>query len=307
VVSPDRRDGNGAGTGDSADTPSTATRPSERSRLQALGRGLPVSLSIPDPLPPLAPGVGRFALPPLVAAILAAVLAPPVGAALVVVGLAVVYFFRDPPRAPDGDGREGAARADGTEGADGSVDDGRSDGTVLAPCDGEVSVVRVETDDAGRERLLVGTFMSPLDVHVVRAPLSGRVEAVDHDTGGHWPAFTKAAERNERLSVTVGGRRPAVERDDGAETEPTAGRDRYDVTLITGALARRVTPYVRPGDDLTAGARLGHIAFGSRTDVRLPPTYGRETLCVAEGDTVRAGETVIARLDRGREPAADGT
>jgi phosphatidylserine decarboxylase len=259
-------DGNGAG--DEARDAAGAADGSRRSRGPVWGL-----------VPPLAPGVGRFALPPLVAALPAAVLAPPVGAGLVALAAAIVYFFRDPPRAPDRDATEGVA-----------------DGAVLAPCDGHVSVVRVETDDAGRERVLVGTFMSPLDVHVVRAPLAGRITAASHDPGGHWPAFSKASERNERVRFAVAG--------DGA-VEPT-GRDGgdgrgpdtdHEVTLITGALARRVTPYVADGDRLRAGDRLGHIAFGSRTDVRLPPAYDREDLRVTKGDAVRAGESVLARRE----------
>jgi phosphatidylserine decarboxylase len=247
-----------------------------------------VGESSPFP-PPLAPGAARFALPPLVAALPAAVVAPAVGAGLVALAAAIVYFFRDPPRAPDLE-----------------TDEGVEDGTVLAPCDGRVSVVRVETDDAGRERVLVGTFMSPLDVHVVRAPLAGRVTTASHDPGGHWPAFSKASERNERLRLAIagddsaGGAGGAGERDRGDARARDADADAdadHEVTLITGALARRVTPYVADGHRLRPGDRLGHIAFGSRTDVRLPPAYGPTDLRVAEGDAVRAGESVLARRE----------
>ena len=140
---------------------------------------------------------------------------------------------------------------------------------VVSPADGTVSVVREEGG-----RLRVGVFMNVDDVHVNRAPLGGTVEAVDHRPGANRPAFTKDSDRNEQLAVDFGD---------------------HAVVLIAGWFARRITPYVEPGDVLERGERLGHIAFGSRADVVLPDGYEREHLHVAEGDTVRAGETVIAR------------
>lgn len=140
---------------------------------------------------------------------------------------------------------------------------------VVSPADGRVSVVREEDD-----RLRVGVFMNVTDVHVNRAPLGGTVEAVDHRPGAHRPAFTKDSDRNERVRIDFGG---------------------HEVVLIAGAFARRITPYVESGNTLDRGERLGHIAFGSRADVVLPEGFDRQHLQVAEGDTVRAGETVVAR------------
>jgi phosphatidylserine decarboxylase len=157
---------------------------------------------------------------------------------------------------------------------------------VLAPCDGRVSVVREEDD-----RVRVGTFMSPANVHVTRAPVAGVVDAVEHVPGGHWPAFSKESERNERLHVRfLAGGDAGI--GDGAE----AGSD-VETTMIAGALARRITSYVDGGATLAAGQRLGHIAFGSRTDVLLPPAFDADDLRVSTGDRVRAGETVLARLE----------
>jgi len=119
----------------------------------------------------------------------------------------------------------------------------------------------------------VGIYMSVLNVHVNRAPLAGEVISVDHRPGGHLPAFSKESERNERVVMAVG------------ETE---------VTLIAGAVARRITPYVAGGDRLAAGDRLGHIAFGSRADVLLPPAVDRADLYVEAGDRTLAGETILA-------------
>ena len=165
-------------------------------------------------------------------------------AALLLAGAFALWFFRDPDRTPEAEG-------------------------VLSPADGRVSVVREEGD-----RLRVGVFMNVTDVHVNRAPIGGTVEAVDHRSGAHRPAFTKDSDRNERLEVDFGD---------------------HAVVLIAGAFARRITPYVGVGDALERGQRLGHIAFGSRVDVVLPDGYLHEHLRVAEGDRVRAGETVVAR------------
>jgi phosphatidylserine decarboxylase len=139
---------------------------------------------------------------------------------------------------------------------------------VLAPADGRVSVVREE-----RERVRVGVFMNVTDVHVNRAPVDGTVESVEHRPGAHRPAFSKESERNERVDVDCGD---------------------YDLSLIAGAFARRIHPYVEAGDELRRGERVGHITFGSRADVLLPPAYDPDDLRVTEGDRVRAGETVLA-------------
>jgi phosphatidylserine decarboxylase len=67
--------------------------------------------------------------------------------------------------------------------------------------------------------------------------------------------------------------------------------------LIAGAFARRIHPYVEAGDDLARGDRLGHISFGSRADVVLPPEYDREDVVVEAGEKVQAGETVLAKRE----------
>jgi phosphatidylserine decarboxylase len=139
---------------------------------------------------------------------------------------------------------------------------------VVAPADGRVSVVRREG-----ERVRVAVFMNVTDVHVNRAPADGTVGAVEHTPGRHLPAFSKESERNERVRIDAGD---------------------HEVTLIAGAVARRIHPYVEGGETLARGDRIGHISFGSRADVLLSPAYDREDVRVREGQRVRAGETVIA-------------
>ncbi|WP_248895589.1 protein sorting system archaetidylserine decarboxylase [Haloplanus halobius] len=142
---------------------------------------------------------------------------------------------------------------------------------VVSPADGRVSVVREEDD-----RLRVGVFMNVTDVHVLRAPLSGTVTALTHRPGAHRPAFSKESDRNERVDIALGD---------------------AELSMIAGWFARRIYPYVAPEEDVARGDRVGHIAFGSRADILLPPEYGREDVLVAEGETVRAGETVVAQRE----------
>ena len=68
----------------------------------------------------------------------------------------------------------------------------------------------------------------------------------------------------------------------------------YELTLIAGTVARRIHPYVDPGEELDRGERIGHISFGSRADVLLGPEYDLGDVRVTEGQQVRAGETVVA-------------
>jgi len=139
---------------------------------------------------------------------------------------------------------------------------------VVAPADGRVSVVREEDG-----RLRVGVFMNVTDVHVLRAPMDGTVASVTHRPGAHRPAFTKESERNERVDATL---------------------DTHEVSMIAGWFARRIYPHLAASDEVDRGDRIGHIAFGSRADVLLPPEYDRADLLVSEGESVRAGETVVA-------------
>jgi phosphatidylserine decarboxylase len=139
---------------------------------------------------------------------------------------------------------------------------------VVAPADGRVSIVRTE-----RDRVRVAVFMNVTDVHVNRAPMTGTVTSVEHTPGKHLPAFTKASDRNERVRIEC---------------------EDYEVTLIAGAVARRIHPYVEGGDDLDRGEKIGHISFGSRADVLLPPRFDTDDVRVETGQRVRAGETVIA-------------
>lgn len=139
---------------------------------------------------------------------------------------------------------------------------------IIAPADGTVREVY-----AVDGRVALAIFLNLHHVHVVRAPAAGRIERLDRVDGHRRPAFLSGAVANAGVEVTTDG---------------------WTTTLRAGAVARRVRPYVDPGDDVARGERLGHIAFGSRVDVTLPPSVDRGDLTVAPGDRVRAGQTVVA-------------
>jgi phosphatidylserine decarboxylase len=170
--------------------------------------------------------------------------------------LLVLNFFRDPERAiPSGDG------------------------LVIAPADGKIiSIGRVvEPDFIRGEALQVCIFMSPLDVHVNRYPISGRVGYFRHIAGKFVPAFRdKASELNERTII---------------------GIERGDLKVlfkqIAGSLARRIVADISVGATAVAGERFGMIRFGSRVDVLMPVTA---EVNVSVNDRAVAGETVLATL-----------
>ncbi len=187
----------------------------------------------------------RLALVPALAAAVTLPLAPPVGVALTALALGVLWFHRDPDRAPPD-----------------------AEGVVVAPADGTVSVIREEGN-----RIRVGVFMNVTDVHVNRAPLPGTVREVRHRPGANRPAFDKESDRNEQVAIDCG---------------------EYELLVIAGWFARRIHPSVEPGDAVDRGERIGHVSFGSRADVVLPADVREGDLRVAEGESVRAGETIIA-------------
>jgi phosphatidylserine decarboxylase len=176
----------------------------------------------------------------------------------VVAGAFFVFFFRDPDRR-------------------GHV--GVGDDAVLSPADGRVLVAGPATPDAAPPGSWqqVSIFLSPMDVHVNRLPVSGRVTQVSFKPGRFLPAYHHdAATDNERSEVWIDhdGRLVVVRQ-------------------LVGILARRVVCRVEAGAEVHAGDRFGIMKFGSRMDVYLPVSA---TIAVKVGDTVRGGETVIAVL-----------
>lgn len=150
---------------------------------------------------------------------------------------------------------------------------------VIAPADGKVVVIE-ETEEPeyfkGR-RLQVSIFMSPLNVHVNRSPVSGTVDYVKYHPGKYLVAWhPKSSTENERTTVVINnGKAPILLRQ------------------IAGAMARRIKYYVQPGDNIRQNDEFGFIRFGSRVDVFLP--LGT-VIDVKIGDAVKGGVTVLAAL-----------
>ncbi|MDR2018134.1 MAG: phosphatidylserine decarboxylase family protein [Syntrophobacterales bacterium] len=166
-----------------------------------------------------------------------------------------VFFFRNPKRV--------------------TVDEA---GTIISPADGKVVEVRdvFDSEFLGEKRKRIGIFMSPVDVHVNRAPASGRVSTVRHRSGEFAMAFKQDVDQvNERNYILIG-----------------SGSDAVLMVQIAGFLARRITCYVKGGDEVKKGQPVGIISFGSRVDVYLPKEY--EPMVDLQ-ERVRAGVTILAR------------
>jgi len=171
-----------------------------------------------------------------------------------------LWFFRDPERVAPQDDR-----------------------VVVSPADGRVVAIVPEREDRFLNALAtrVSIFMSPLDVHVNRSPVTGTVRQVQHTEGKFRAAFSdKSSLDNERNAVVL-----------------ESGGKRFVLVQIAGALARRIVCHVGPGDRLERGQRFGMIMFGSRVDVFLPPGVQPT---VSKGERVRAGTSVLGRV---QEPA----
>jgi phosphatidylserine decarboxylase len=197
------------------------------------------------------------------------VLGPWVGWPLAVLTICVLAFFRDPIRVTPQDERAIIAPADGLVTLIGKVSPPREltldDGTGSAPMASE-PVTRISI------------FMSVFDVHINRTPIAGTVKRVIYIPGKFVNAdLDKASEENERQHILI-------ERGDGL---------RICFTQIAGLVARRIVPFVKPGDIIAAGQRIGLIRFGSRVDVYLPAGTEPKVLM---GQKIIAGETVLAVL-----------
>ena len=150
-------------------------------------------------------------------------------------------------------------------------------GGVLAPADGRVIAVEEAEDPFVGPAVRVAIFLSPLDVHVNRAPIAGLVVGASWEPGRFVAAYRRdSSELNERCTLHLQGESARV-----------------TVVQIAGVLARRIVCRVGPGDKLAAGERFGMIRFGSRTDCLMP--LGTR-VSVRPGDRLTGGVTVIGML-----------
>mgnify|MGYP006300100401 CR=1 FL=1 len=176
---------------------------------------------------------------------------------LVVLCGLVLFFFRDPDRVSPG-----------------------GDNLILSPADGKVVLIQEveESEYIGKRVTQVSIFLSPLDVHVNRVPISGKLEYLNYFPGKYLMAWEDhASELNERAHFGV--------------LHPSGTKMMFK--QITGFLARRIVYHITEGDEIKAGERFGIMKFGSRMDLLLPENV---SVRVKKGDRTVAGESVIGEL-----------
>ena len=166
----------------------------------------------------------------------------------------MAYFFRDPHREPPAEAN-----------------------VVVAPADGLVTRIAATDEGNPNSATLVSIFLSPLDVHINRAPIAGRITDVAY-TGGKFLMATdeRASLVNEQNAVTIEGEKITVV-----------------CKQIAGILARRIVCWKQAGERVELGERFGMIKFSSRTDILLP--HNVEVL-VTKGNRVKGGTTIIGRI-----------
>src|SRR5205807_3823225 len=164
----------------------------------------------------------------------------------------LAFFFRDPRRSIP-----------------------RQPGIVNALADGRVTIVRPA--DADNPESLVSIFLSPLDVHINRAPIEGEIVDVAYKSG----KFVMATRDDSRL---LNEQNTLIIQNDSLTVK---------CTQIAGILARRIVCWKRRGERVKCGERFGMIKFGSRTDLVMPPHV---EIIVSEGMHVRGGETIIGKI-----------
>ena len=171
-----------------------------------------------------------------------------------VIALFMAFFFRDPDR----------------------VTPGEPD-VVVAPADGKVTRIKVIAPEEKDSPTLISIFLSPLDVHINRAPIAGKITGLTYIQGKFLMATNeKASLVNEQNVLTIEGEKITVV-----------------CKQIAGILARRVVCWKGKDDNLALGERFGMIKFSSRTDVVLPANV---KIVITEGMRVRGGATVIGRI-----------
>lgn len=169
----------------------------------------------------------------------------------------IIYFFRNPERQPP-----------------------HNPNWIIAPADGKVVVIEetIEKEYLQEPRIQLSIFMSPLDVHVNRNPVSGKMQYIQYHKGKYLVAWhPKSSTENERTTFVI--------------QMPNG----LNILLrqIAGAVARRIRWYVEEGQEVTQGQEFGFIKFGSRVDIFLP----LNAKIVAElGQQTQAGKTVLAEL-----------
>ena len=178
----------------------------------------------------------------------------PIAIPFAIVTAFMAYFFRDPKREPPQDPQ-----------------------AVVAPADGRVTRVAQIEEGNQQSAMLVSIFLSPLDVHINRAPIAGEITNVTYTRGKFLMATDENASLvNEQNALTIRGEKITIV-----------------CKQVAGILARRIICWKQAGERVSLGERFGLIKFSSRTDVLLPPQV---EVLVQQGARVRGGVTIIGRI-----------
>jgi phosphatidylserine decarboxylase len=218
--------------------------------------------SITGAFVPIHPDGRKFVFGAAGVTLLLFLLTGPLGWLGVIATVYCAYFFRDPERVTPK--RAGLVV---------SAADGRITGVGKVPPAAELGL-------ASAAATRISVFLSVLDVHIVRAPVGGKLVRTTYVPGKFLNAeLDKASEENERLALVI----------------ETPGGEKIGLVLIAGLIARRIVTFVKEGDSVEAGQRIGLIRFGSRADVYLPDAAKP---LVEIGQTAVGGETVLAEFAR---------
>jgi len=164
----------------------------------------------------------------------------------------------------------------------------KGDDLVVSPADGKVLFVKEVYDEEyiKGKALQISVFMSPLNVHVNRIPISGKVEYLKYHPGKYLVAWDdKASSENERFLTGI-----------------NYGSGKVLYSQIAGYVARRIVNELKTGQTVKTGERFGMIKFGSRVDVLVDPSSIPQ---VKAGDVVAAGETVLFKLSNGNKDVSE--
>jgi len=150
---------------------------------------------------------------------------------------------------------------------------------IVAVADGFIREITYENDKDLGNCVKISTFMNIHNVHVNRMPITGEISKITHHNGSHLPAFKKESERNERVEILV-------KTDIGI----------IKIIQIAGTIARRIVPYIKIGDTVKKGEKIGIIRLGSRVDIYLPKKKIKK-LTIKVKDKIKAGEVTIAKIN----------
>ncbi len=199
-------------------------------------------------------GYPYITIPCLLAILLFALGYWPIALPFILLAAFMAYFFRDPQRATPAEAN-----------------------VIVSPADGRVTRVRRLSPEDANSPTVISIFLSPLDVHINRAPIAGTITDVTYQHGKFLMATHEDSSLvNEQNALTIRGANVTVV-----------------CKQIAGILARRIICWKRAGEELAIGERFGLIKFSSRTDLIVPPEV---EVTVREGMRVRGGLTIIGRI-----------